>query len=179
MLSAVIISSVSPSLKYSCSGSPLRLLKGSTAIEGLSGNSSPAVGGTGRIYESQIAQVTAPTIKMAVREKAAFFHHLGTARFSSLTALGCLLNLLTNTCQAELSRRSPSISEISSKLREAESTANLNRHLLVSSYAKRLAQVSHSSSEHSYLYFPPFSWGGISSRSKTLKWAALSKSGRR
>ena len=33
--SAVIISSVKPSLKYSCSGSPLILENGSTAIEGL------------------------------------------------------------------------------------------------------------------------------------------------
>src|SRR5512139_3963129 len=34
---AVIISSVIPSLKYSCFGSSLILAKGSTAIEGLSG----------------------------------------------------------------------------------------------------------------------------------------------
>src|SRR5712692_10114129 len=36
--SAVVRSSVMPSLKYSCSRSPLRLVKGSTTIEGLSGN---------------------------------------------------------------------------------------------------------------------------------------------
>src|SRR6266851_485979 len=36
--SAVIMSSVMPSLKYSWSRSPLMLAKGSTAIEGLSGN---------------------------------------------------------------------------------------------------------------------------------------------
>src|SRR2546422_4055600 len=35
---SVMRSSVIPSLKYSCSGSPLRLIKGSTAMEGLSGN---------------------------------------------------------------------------------------------------------------------------------------------
>src|SRR5712671_1252106 len=35
---AVIRSSVMPSLKYSCSRSPLMLVNGSTAIEGLSGN---------------------------------------------------------------------------------------------------------------------------------------------
>ena len=35
---AVMISSVMPSEKYSCSGSPLRLTKGSTAIAGLSGS---------------------------------------------------------------------------------------------------------------------------------------------
>jgi len=34
--SAVMMSSVSPSLKYSCSGSPDMLAKGSTAIDGLS-----------------------------------------------------------------------------------------------------------------------------------------------
>jgi hypothetical protein len=35
-LSAVMISSTMPSAKYSCSGSPLILAKGSTAIDGLS-----------------------------------------------------------------------------------------------------------------------------------------------
>ena len=35
--SAVMISSTMPSAKYSCSGSPLRLAKGKTAIDGLSG----------------------------------------------------------------------------------------------------------------------------------------------
>ena len=34
---AVVISSTIPSTKYSCSGSPLILAKGSTAIDGLSG----------------------------------------------------------------------------------------------------------------------------------------------
>ena len=34
---SVMRSSVIPSLKYSCSGSPLMLTKGSTAMEGLSG----------------------------------------------------------------------------------------------------------------------------------------------
>src|SRR5689334_14574990 len=38
--SAVMISSTMPSAKYSCSGSPLRLAKGSTAIDGLSGSGS-------------------------------------------------------------------------------------------------------------------------------------------
>src|SRR6516162_707553 len=41
--SAVMISSTIPSAKYSCSGSPLRLAKGNTAIDGLSGSGS--VGG--------------------------------------------------------------------------------------------------------------------------------------
>src|SRR5439155_11841712 len=36
--SAVMISSTMPSAKYSCSGSPLILAKGSTAIDGLSGS---------------------------------------------------------------------------------------------------------------------------------------------
>ena len=35
--SAVMISSTMPSAKYSCSGSPLILANGSTAIDGLSG----------------------------------------------------------------------------------------------------------------------------------------------
>ena len=37
-LSEVMISSTRPSAKYSCSGSPLMLVKGSTAIDGLSGS---------------------------------------------------------------------------------------------------------------------------------------------
>src|SRR5881396_1795272 len=41
--SAVMISSTMPSPKYSCSGSPLILAKGSTAIDGLSGNG-PSLG---------------------------------------------------------------------------------------------------------------------------------------
>jgi hypothetical protein len=36
--SAVMISSTMPSAKYSCSGSPLILAKGSTAMDGLSGS---------------------------------------------------------------------------------------------------------------------------------------------
>ena len=43
-LSAVMISSTMPSAKYSCSGSPLRLANGNTAIDGLSGNAN-----TGRV----------------------------------------------------------------------------------------------------------------------------------
>jgi hypothetical protein len=37
---AVMISSTMPSVKYSCSGSPLMFWNGNTAIEGLSGNGS-------------------------------------------------------------------------------------------------------------------------------------------
>jgi hypothetical protein len=45
---AVMISSTTPSTKYSCSGSPLILAKGSTAIDGFSGNGSVALApGTG------------------------------------------------------------------------------------------------------------------------------------
>ena len=40
--SAVIISSTMPSVKYSCSGSPLRFWNGNTAIDGLSGKASGA-----------------------------------------------------------------------------------------------------------------------------------------
>jgi len=39
--SAVMISSTMPSAKYSCSGSPLRLAKGNTAIDGLWGGGGP------------------------------------------------------------------------------------------------------------------------------------------
>src|SRR5262245_44824254 len=38
--SSVMMSSVMPSAKYRCSGSPLMLVKGRTAIEGLAGNES-------------------------------------------------------------------------------------------------------------------------------------------
>src|SRR5215510_10416776 len=41
--SAVIMSSVMPSLKYSCSGSPDMLVKGRTAIEGFSGRGGGAL----------------------------------------------------------------------------------------------------------------------------------------
>src|SRR5690348_7879188 len=44
--SVVMISSTMPSAKYSCSGSPLRLAKGSTAIDGLSGSASGAAAPT-------------------------------------------------------------------------------------------------------------------------------------
>jgi hypothetical protein len=40
----VMMSSTIPSVKYSCSESPLMFWKGSTAIEGLSGNASGAAG---------------------------------------------------------------------------------------------------------------------------------------
>src|SRR6516165_4133125 len=54
--SAVIISSTMPSAKYSCSGSPLILAKGSTAIEGLSGNGSEEP-----ITEVAVGEVSPPT----------------------------------------------------------------------------------------------------------------------
>jgi len=41
-LSAVMISSTMPSAKYSCSGSPLILENGKTAIDGLSGSGNAA-----------------------------------------------------------------------------------------------------------------------------------------
>src|SRR4029077_16127597 len=43
-LSAVMISSTMPSAKYSCSGSPLILANGNTAIDGLSGRGRGAAG---------------------------------------------------------------------------------------------------------------------------------------
>jgi len=42
--SAVMISSTMPSTKYSCSGSPLILANGNTAIDGLSGSGKTAAG---------------------------------------------------------------------------------------------------------------------------------------
>ena len=42
---SVIMSSEIPSLKYSCSGSPLMFANGKTAIEGLSGSCAVVVGG--------------------------------------------------------------------------------------------------------------------------------------
>ena len=44
--SSVMMSSTMPSAKYSCSGSPLRLVKGRTAIEGLSGRARAGLGGS-------------------------------------------------------------------------------------------------------------------------------------
>jgi hypothetical protein len=43
--SPAMMSSTMPSAKYSCSGSPLRLVKGKTATEGLSGKLGGAAGG--------------------------------------------------------------------------------------------------------------------------------------
>src|SRR6516164_9606823 len=55
--SAVMISSTMPSTKYSCSGSPLILAKGSTAIEGLSGS-------------GNTSSLTLPRLRGRVREEA-------------------------------------------------------------------------------------------------------------
>ena len=46
--SSVMMSSVMPSAKYSCSGSPLMLVNGSTAIDGLAAVE-PAVAAGGRV----------------------------------------------------------------------------------------------------------------------------------
>jgi len=46
----VIISSTMPSAKYSCSGSPLKLAKGNTAIDGLSGSGSTGEVGAARLF---------------------------------------------------------------------------------------------------------------------------------
>ena len=48
---SVMRSSVIPSLKYSCSGSPLMLVKGNTAMEGLSGNGRAVVSSEGTTAE--------------------------------------------------------------------------------------------------------------------------------
>src|SRR5438094_463025 len=55
--SAVMISSTIPSTKYSCSGSPLMLAKGNTAIEGLSGSGSAAhrIDDAGKFHQHAVA----------------------------------------------------------------------------------------------------------------------------
>ena len=68
-----MISSTMPSAKYSCSGSPLRLANGSTAIDGLSGSansgrrSSAANSGTGAAGSP--ASCTSPTKRTPLRAK--------------------------------------------------------------------------------------------------------------
>src|SRR5210317_693651 len=87
----VIICSVIPSLKYSCSGSPLRLLNGSTAMEGLSGRGNAifsteatSVGaGEGR-KDFQIATPPATTTSAITTARAALCH-TGAGPFSSVT----------------------------------------------------------------------------------------------
>ena len=61
--SAVMISSVNPSLKYSCFGSSLIFSKGNTAIEGLSGNGSAGVSGSPAfLSESLIRSISAGSL---------------------------------------------------------------------------------------------------------------------
>ena len=48
----VVSSSTSPSAKYSCSGSPLMLVKGSTATDGLFGRASGLASGAARAEPS-------------------------------------------------------------------------------------------------------------------------------
>ena len=55
-------------------------------MESSSDNPRLAVGGTGRINEFQIVQVTAPTIKTAIKENAALFHHLEPSYYKALTS---------------------------------------------------------------------------------------------
>jgi len=52
---AVMISSTMPSTKYSCSGSPLRLTNGSTAINGLSGSANSGGRGSAGISGARAA----------------------------------------------------------------------------------------------------------------------------
>src|SRR5438477_11591000 len=57
--SAVMMSSTTPSAKYSCSGSPLRFWNGRSAIEGFSGSASGgAAGRAGVDFESEVELVT-------------------------------------------------------------------------------------------------------------------------
>ena len=65
--SAVMMSSTMPSAKYSCSGSPLILVNGRTAMEGLSGTSKPVRG----------AAVGARRRRAAIEQRAPGPHRLG------------------------------------------------------------------------------------------------------
>ena len=68
--SAVMISSTIPSAKYSCSGSPLRLAKGRTAIDGLSRRASAGLGGSAAIDRASAgscSSCTTPTKRMPLR----------------------------------------------------------------------------------------------------------------
>src|SRR5208283_4784077 len=62
--SAVMISSTMPSTKYSCSGSPLILAKGSTAIDGLSGSGSVAGIGQGLDPRGDVDAVTIDVVAL-------------------------------------------------------------------------------------------------------------------
>ena len=85
--SSVMMSSVMPSEKYCCSGSPLMLVKGSTAIDGLSGRDGAGRDGCGRytvsnpehahrigdVLELDVAHVLEDMARLA----AHFVAHLG------------------------------------------------------------------------------------------------------
>jgi hypothetical protein len=73
---AEMMSSTTPSAKYSCSGSPLKFMNGKTAMEGLSGRASASAGVsfdlTGSIFEEPnssdaCASVTLPTNRNPLR----------------------------------------------------------------------------------------------------------------
>src|SRR6266536_1360071 len=91
---SVMRSSVMPSLKYSCSGSPLRLTKGSTAIEGLSGNANAGwvlgvrgwVLGGGKTRDQTAIRVPARSNRLATPTTAQL-------RGALLTLRGCGLEL--------------------------------------------------------------------------------------
>ena len=66
--SSVMISSVMPSLRYSCPGSLLMLVKGRTAIEGLSGRSREGVDGREPAFARPASSSsTVPTKRMPFR----------------------------------------------------------------------------------------------------------------
>src|SRR5258708_22905841 len=77
---AVMMSSAIPSAKYSCSGSPLMLVNGSTAIEGLSGRGSvaPPVGRDGGL-------TAAISVRLATAERTANSRNGRSIIFSSLS----------------------------------------------------------------------------------------------
>ncbi len=72
--SVVMMFSVSPSLKYSCSGSPLMLSKGSTAMDGLSGSGKAmrsTDAGSSRVAHGSSHSTAAPAIIAATVATAA------------------------------------------------------------------------------------------------------------
>jgi len=59
---AVIMSSVMPSEKYSCSGSPLILIKGKTAMEGLSGSGKSACCSDANLSDKSVSNITRKSV---------------------------------------------------------------------------------------------------------------------
>ena len=94
--SAVMISSTMPSTKYSCSGSPLILANGSTAIDGLSGSGSSAA------PHPRVTRASLSRLRGRVREGAFRPHPVGADRAGNI--LQCLVAHIREG-EVELARR--------------------------------------------------------------------------